>query len=119
MPYTPVFLARLKGWMSTNDITQKILAERLEVSLSTAKRICSKGLAGSHASIFAVAKAVGCSGAYLQGERDTPERPVYLTEDQRILLELYERLTTAEKRAAMNTLQIAHKLTEKEKAKSS
>lgn len=114
MPHTDIFIVRLRAQMTEQGITQQDLADELGKSLSTAKRICKRGVQRTGVSVFAVAKAVNCSAAYLEGHRDTPERPTYLREDQRLALELFEPLTSTEKRAVLAMMQEIRALREKE-----
>ena len=105
---------RLKALMTQKSISRPKLAAGVGVSVSTVARWLRDGIEGTD--LFDASKFLGCSASYLVGVRDTPDRPVYLREDQRLLLELYEKLeTSAERRAAMNTLQEAHEAMQKER----
>lgn len=100
-----VSAARLRALMAEKGMTIPKMAQRTGDSERTVSRRLSDGF--QIKGLFVYARVLKASAAYIAGDRDSPERPVWLREDQRLLLELFESLSTDGKRAALDTLQEA------------
>ena len=99
-----VFQARLREQMARRRMNRRVLGERTQRSVSSVARWLASGLEGGNVPLIPIAVALKCSAAYLTGQRDTPEPPVYLSEDERVMLGKYRELNSDEKRLIISAI---------------
>ena len=97
--------------MRSKRVSRAKLAGACGVSVSTVARWLREGLEGSH--LFRISNTLGCSASYLIGLRNDRERPVYLREDQRAMLGLWETLSENERAMALEAFKSAKKALQK------
>lgn len=113
----PTFAARLKRSRKAAGLTQSELANLTQVHRASVQRWEAGGDMPSALTMTRLAATLGVSVMYLLCMRNTQERPAYLAQDERKLLELYRGLPPQARSvllASARDLLQAHKATSRE-----